>query len=87
VAVAFGKYLWVLLPEVHARPWVQLGFLRLSPVELVGVVLIALLTWWNTTSVRRGAVVQNVFTVAKVLALLGLLLACLLLGGGSSPPR
>jgi len=81
VAVAFGKYLGVLVPAVHAEPWVRLGFLRVSPVELVGVLLIALLTWWNTTSLRRGALVQNVFTVAKVLALLGLLVACLLLGG------
>jgi APA family basic amino acid/polyamine antiporter len=81
VAVAFGKYLGVLVPAVHNEPWVRLGFLRLSPVELVGVALIALLTWWNTTSVRRGAVVQNVFTVAKALALAGLILACLVLSG------
>ena len=80
VAVAFGKYLGVLVPAVHAEPWLHLGFLRLSPVELVGVALIALVTWWNTTSVRRGAVVQNVFTVAKALALAALILACLLLG-------
>jgi APA family basic amino acid/polyamine antiporter len=80
VAVAFAKYLGVLLPAVHAEPWVRLGFLRLSPVELLGVSLIALLTLWNTTSVRRGAALQNVFTVAKVLALAALLLACLLFG-------
>ena len=80
VAVGFAKYLGVLFPAVHANPWFKVGFLRLSPVELVGILLIALLTWWNTTSVRRGAVLQNVFTVAKVASLLGLLLACLLLG-------
>lgn len=80
VGVAFAKYLGVLLPAVHARPWLQLGFLRLSPVELVGIAVIALLTWWNTTSVRRGAVLQDVFTVAKALSLGALLVACLLLG-------
>ncbi len=80
VAVAFGKYLGVLVPAVHAEPWLRLGFLRLSPVELVGVAVIALVAWWNTTSLRRGAVVQNVFTVAKVLALGALILACLILG-------
>src|SRR5262249_59892275 len=56
-------------------------FLRLSPVEAVGLGLIAFLTWWNTTSVRNGAVVQNIFTTAKVFALLGLLVACLVGGG------
>jgi APA family basic amino acid/polyamine antiporter len=80
VCVAFGKYLGALFPAVHAEPWVRLGFLRLSPVELVGVLLIAFLTAWNAISVRRGAVLQNVFTVAKVLSLFGLLGVCLLLG-------
>lgn len=80
VAVGFAKYLGVLVPAVHARPWVSLGFLRLSPVELVGLLLVALLTWWNTTSVRNGARLQNAFTVAKVLSLAGLLGACLFLG-------
>jgi len=80
VAVGFAKYLGVLVPAVHADPWLRIGFLRLSPVELVGILLIALLTWWNATSVRRGVVLQNVFTVTKVLSLAGLLLACLLFG-------
>lgn len=80
VAVAFAKYLGVLLPQVTPEPWVKLGFLRLSPVELVGLLLIALLTWWNTTSVHNGAVLQNVFTTAKVLSLLGLLAVCLMAG-------
>lgn len=80
VAVAFAKYLGVLLPSVTPEPWFRLGFLRFSPVEAVGLVVIALLTWWNTTSVRNGAVLQNVFTVAKVLSLAGLLGVCLLAG-------
>ena len=80
VAVGFAKYLGVLVPAISPTPWIHLGFLRLSPVELVGLLMIALLTWWNTTSVRNGAVTQNIFTVAKVLSLLGLLGACLLGG-------
>ncbi|MEO8587698.1 MAG: amino acid permease, partial [Acidobacteriota bacterium] len=42
---------------------------------------IALLTWWNTTSVENGARLQNVFTTAKVLSLVGLLSVCFLAGG------
>ncbi len=80
VAVAFGRYLGVLVPSVRADPWISLAFFRLSPVELVGIALVALLTWWNTTSVRNGAVLQNVFTAAKVASLLGLLGALLLFG-------
>lgn len=80
VAVGFAKYLGVLVPAISPEPWVKLGFFRFSPVELVGLLLIALLTWWNTTSVRNGAVTQNLFTVAKVFALFGLLAACILGG-------
>ncbi len=78
VGVAFAKYVGVLLPAIspdtvffHAR------FLRLTPVELTAIALIALLTWWNTTSVRNGARLQNVFTTAKVLSLFGLIAVCL----------
>jgi APA family basic amino acid/polyamine antiporter len=87
VGVAFAKYLGVLVPAVHSEPWVQVGFLRLSPVELVGIALIAFLTWWNTTSVRRGAVLQNVFTVAKIASLFGLLVLCLFAGRRITSPE
>ncbi len=86
VGVAFGKYLGVLVPAITPEPWVRLGFLRLSPVELVGLLLIAFLTAWNAASVRRGAVLQNVFTAAKVLSLVGLLAVCLLSGSRLHSP-
>ncbi|MFI5181732.1 MAG: APC family permease [Thermoanaerobaculia bacterium] len=77
VGVAFAKYLGVLLPAVSSKHvFFQARFLRLSPVELVAIALIALLTWWNTTSIRNVATLQNVFTSAKVLSLLGLMAVC-----------
>ena len=81
VGVAFAKYLGVLLPAVSSQHvFFQAKFLRLSPVELVAIALVALLTWWNTTSVRNVANLQNVFTSAKVLSLLGLMGVCFLAG-------
>ncbi len=81
VGVAFAKYLGVLLPAVSSKHvFFQARFLRLSPVELVAIALIALLTWWNTTSVRNVATLQNVFTSAKVLSLLGLMAVCFVAG-------
>ncbi|HQR45607.1 MAG TPA: amino acid permease [Thermoanaerobaculia bacterium] len=81
VGVAFAKYLGVLLPAVSSKHvFFQAKFLRLSPVELVAIALIAFLTWWNTTSVRKVATLQNVFTTAKVLSLLGLMGFCFLAG-------
>src|SRR6185503_1405048 len=48
--------------------------------QLVGVLLIAFLTWTNTRGLQYGKIIQNVFTTAKTGALLGLILAGLLLG-------
>jgi APA family basic amino acid/polyamine antiporter len=82
VAVAFAKYLGVLIPAISSKHvFFKAKFLSITPLEIVAILLIALLTWWNTTSVENGARLQNVFTAAKVLSLVGLLSVCFLAGG------
>ena len=66
VAVAFAKFLGVFVPDV--------------PQKTVAIVLIVFLTWLNTRGLRTGALVQNVFTVAKTGALVGLIGAAILVG-------
>ena len=63
-------------------PWMQepLVFFQrqeftISAGQLVGVVVVALLTWVNCRGVGAGKRVQNIFTVAKTAGLLGLILA------------
>ena len=83
VAVAFAKYLGVLLPAISSRHvFFKARFLSVTPIELVAIGLVVLLTWWNTTSVENGARLQNVFTTAKVLSLVGLLAICFSAGAG-----
>lgn len=72
VAVAFAKFLGVFVPFVSASNKV-LPFL--STQQIVAIGLIVLLTWVNSRGVRTGALVQNIFTVAKTAALLGLIVA------------
>ena len=72
VAVAFAKFLGVFAPSISATNKL-LPFL--STQQAVAMALIVLLTWVNSRGVRTGAMVQNVFTVAKTAALLGLILA------------
>ncbi len=87
VGVAFGKFLGVFFPIVNDRHWLwhmghvpawRLGPMVLGNMEiglntanLAGVVVITLLTLSNTRGIKLGAAVQNLFTSAKVLALLG----------------
>jgi APA family basic amino acid/polyamine antiporter len=82
VAVAFAKYLGVLVPAISSKHvFYKAKLLSVTPLEIVAVLLVALLTWWNTTSVENGARLQNVFTSAKILSLVGLLSVCFLAGG------
>jgi basic amino acid/polyamine antiporter, APA family len=87
VAVGFARYLGVLIPWISDGHYlvppihVTTGYaLSLSTTQFVGLLLIALLTWTNTRGLNWGRIIQNVFTVAKTGALLGLVAVGLLLG-------
>jgi APA family basic amino acid/polyamine antiporter len=91
VAVAFGRFLGVLWPAIAedrylvAPVHVSTGYaVSLSTAQLVGVLLVALLTWTNTRGLQYGKIVQNVFTTAKTGALLALIAVGLLLGWNAS---
>jgi APA family basic amino acid/polyamine antiporter len=76
VGVAFGKFLGVFFPSVSQTHWlwhVGSGNVGLSTVGLTAIVVIVLLTFTNTRGVKTGSAIQNVFTSAKVLALLGVI--------------
>lgn len=75
VGVAFGKFLGVFFPSISQTKWIWHlgGNVGLSTANLVAIVIILLLTWTNTRGVKAGAMVQNVFTSAKVLALLAVI--------------
>jgi APA family basic amino acid/polyamine antiporter len=81
VAVAFAKFLGHFVPAVAAtNVLVAAGPLKVNTQMAVAIGVILLLTWVNTRGVKTGAVVQNVFTIAKVGALAALILVGLWLG-------
>ena len=76
VGVAFGKFLGVFFPTVSQGHWLWhpgSGNIGLNTANLAAIAVITLLTFTNTLGVKLGAAVQNVFTSAKVLALLGII--------------
>ncbi len=80
VAIAFAKFAGVFFPAIGAeqylvRPVHLFGAyaISLSTEQLIAVLLILLLTWINTRGLEVGKLVQNVFTLAKTAALLGLI--------------
>ncbi|HEY1239788.1 MAG TPA: amino acid permease [Bryobacteraceae bacterium] len=74
VAVAFAKYTGIFAPWVSAENYLfGRGHFGLNTQELLAIFVVLLLSWSNTRGIRTGAAVQNVFTFAKVAALLGLI--------------
>jgi basic amino acid/polyamine antiporter, APA family len=87
VAVAFARYLGVVFPAISPKTWIvqpiALGSkyaISLSVQQLVGVLMIVLLTFLNTRGVRLGKLIQNIFTCTKALALFGLVVLCVFVG-------
>jgi len=79
VAVAFAKFTAYLLPMFSEDlVAINLGFLKISPAQLLSLVLIILLTFINTRGVNSGKIIQTTFTLTKLLSLLGLIVFGLL---------
>jgi APA family basic amino acid/polyamine antiporter len=84
VAVAFGRFLGVLIPSLTPDVFLKLGSfhmpasgavqLGLSPQRVVAILMVWALTAVNIRGVRLGAAIQSTFTVAKVGALSALIL-------------
>lgn len=87
VGVGFARFLGVLWPASSETSYiippvrVSSGYaLSLSTAQLIAILVIALLTWTNTRGLEYGKIIQNIFTTAKVGALLGLIVVGLLIG-------
>jgi APA family basic amino acid/polyamine antiporter len=87
VAVGFARYLGVLFPSISPTTWIvrpiALGSkiaVSLSVQQVVAIVMILVITFLNTRGVRLGKLIQNIFTSAKTLSLIGLILVGVFVG-------
>ncbi len=88
VGVAFGKFLGIFVPSISSTHWllhvwkvppIHIGPMVLGNMDvgintqnLMAILLVIFLSIVNIFGVKTGAAIQNVFTAAKVSALLGL---------------
>jgi APA family basic amino acid/polyamine antiporter len=88
VGVAFGKFLGVFIPSISSSNWIlhlwKVPPIRVGPMvlgnmdvgintqNLMAILLTIILSVVNIFGLKTGAAIQNIFTTAKVLALLGL---------------
>ena len=81
VAVAFAKFTAVLIPSFgETNILVNIFGLKISAAQVLAIVSVAFLTYVNTRGLREGKIVQNIFTITKTLALLGLILLGIIIG-------
>ncbi len=87
VAVAFARYLSVIYPPVaedrYLIPPIHIteGYaISLSTAQLVAILVIIVLTWSNSRGLEYGRIVQNVFTSAKTVGLIGLIVVGIIFG-------
>ena len=75
VGVAFSKFLAYLVPGASEDlVALDLGFLQISPAQLIAIVLILFLTFINTRGIKSGKLIQTTFTTTKLLSLFGLII-------------
>src|SRR5215467_1005605 len=87
VAVGFARYVGQLFPAISESRYIiepvnisSKYAVSLSTAQLVGIVMIAFLTWMNTRGLKVGKLVQNSFTIAKTGALVALIVLGVLIG-------
>jgi len=74
VAVAFTKYSAVFFPILNPENILfSVGSVGVSVGSLFAMASIVLLTYINTRGIQSGKMIQNVFTIAKLVALFGLI--------------
>jgi APA family basic amino acid/polyamine antiporter len=90
VAVAFARFLGVLVPWISAENYVISPInlssnyaISLSTQQLIAILMIVLLTALNTQGLALGKWIQNLFTSAKTLALVALILLGIFVGGAA----
>jgi len=96
VGVAFGKFLGIFFPSISSGNWIlhfykappiHIGPMVLGNMDvglntqnLVAIVVVIALSIINIFGIKTGAIIQNIFTISKVSALLGLVLLGIAIG-------
>ena len=79
VGVAFAKFTTYLFPVFSEDAVaINLGFLTISPAQLLSIVVVVLLTFINSYGVEAGKAIQTTFTLTKLLSLFSLIIVGLI---------
>lgn len=81
ICVAFAKFTGLLIPSISSEILLfHLGPIHFSTQQLFGVMTILLLTYINSRGIESGIITQNIFTVTKLLSIIGIIVCGLIFG-------
>ena len=84
VAIAFARYTSELIPFFNEKNILfSIGSFNVNHTQILALALIALLTFINLKGVKNAKILQTVFTLAKILALIGLIVLGIYVGFNS----
>lgn len=81
VCIAVGKFFGILFPFISSQKYIiNTGFLTISTQQLFALAICIILTYINSRGIKYGVLTQNIFTITKVLSILGIIVFGILLG-------
>lgn len=81
VCTAFSKFIGLLIPCISTHNYLfHLGAFHISTQKLFTVLVVILLTFINSRGLKHGVITQNLFTVTKIISMIGIVGLGLLFG-------
>ena len=81
VCIAVGKFMGFLFPQISSTIYlIETPFFSFSTQQLCALVVCILLTYINSRGIKYGVLTQNIFTLTKVLSIVGVIVLGIFLG-------
>ncbi len=85
VAVAFAKFTGIFIPALSEKNiLVSLGKFNISAAQVLAILSLVVLTFINARGVKEGKLIQDIFTLSKIIALFGLIAIGLTVGANQT---
>lgn len=73
VCTAFSKFIGLLIPFISTNNcFLHYGAFHISTQKIFTVLIVVLLTFINSKGLKYGVIIQNLFTITKILSLIGI---------------
>ena len=77
VCIAVGKFLGILFPFISSTNYL-IG--NISTQQIAALIVCCVLTYINSRGIKYGVITQNIFTITKVLSIVGVIIFGIFLG-------